>query len=45
MNYIENASCVREFMTVTTILKIEREKWGTKIILRKIDDGVYICTC
>ena len=45
MNEIENYSYVRNVMTVTSVLNIEREKWGNNIILREFDDGVYICTC
>ena len=33
MNEIQNDSCVRNVMTVTPVLKIEREKWGANIII------------
>ena len=42
---IPNYSCDKEFITVTPVFKIEREKLGTNSILRKVDDRVYICTC
>ena len=40
---IENTSCVRNFMRVTPVFGIEREPWGEAFILRKVNDGVYIC--
>ena len=31
-------------MTVTPVLKTERENWGTNSMIIKVYDGVYICT-
>ena len=42
---IEYYLCVRTVMNVTPVLKIERELWGANRILRKVNDGVYICSC
>ena len=42
---IENTSCVRNIMRVTPVFGIERENWGASCILRKVNDGVYICIC
>ena len=42
---IENTSCVINFMEVTPLSGIERETWGTVCILRRVNDGVFICTC
>ena len=32
-------------MSITTILQIDIQTWGDLVILRIIDDGVFICTC
>ena len=45
MNETDNASCVSNVMTVTPVLKIEREKWGANSIIIKVDDGLYIYKC
>ena len=42
---IENTSCVRNVIRVTPVFRIEREPWGAACILRKVNYGVYICTC
>ena len=42
---IENTSCVRNVMRVSPVYGIEREPWGAARIMRKVNDGVYICTC
>ena len=42
---IENTSCVRNVMMVTPVSEIEREPWGVAGILRRVYDGVFICTC
>ena len=42
---IENTSCVRNFMKVAPVSGIEREPWGAACILRRVHDGVFICTC
>ena len=42
---IENTSCVRNVMKVTPVSEIEREPWGAACILRRFNDGVFICTC
>ena len=42
---IENTSCVRNVMEVTTVSGIERVPWGAASILRRVNDGVFICTC
>ena len=41
---IENISCVRIVMKVTPVIIIEREYWGASSILRRVNDGVHICT-
>ena len=41
---IENTSCVRNVMDVTTVSGIERSPWGAASILRRVNDGVFICT-
>ena len=43
MSEIENALCVRIVRNVTPVFQIEREPWGSVSILRKVNDGVYIC--
>ena len=40
MNEIDNESCVRNFMTVTSVFKIAIKIWGANSILRKFDNGV-----
>ena len=45
MSKIENISCVRNVMRVTPVSGIEREPWVKASILRRVNDGVYICTC
>ena len=45
MSEIENNSSVRYVMRVTPVSGIEREPWGAACILRKVNYGVYICTC
>ena len=45
MSEIENISCVRNVMRVTPVSGIEREPWVALAILRRFNDGVYICTC
>ena len=42
---IENTSCVINVMNVTPVSGIERVAWGAAIILRRVNDGVFICTC
>ena len=42
---IENTSYVRNFMEVTTVSGIERVLLGPDSILRRANDGVFICTC
>ena len=42
---IENNSCVRNVMKVTSVSGIEREPWGAASIMRKVNNGVLICTC
>ena len=32
-------------MTITPIIKIEREKMGAMGILQVIDDGIFVCIC
>ena len=32
-------------MNITPVSKIEKYKWGASIILRVVDNGVYIITC
>ena len=45
MSEIENTSCVRNVMRVTSVPGIEGETWGLASILRRFNDGVYICAC
>ena len=45
MNELDNASYVINVSTMTSLLKIEIEKWGANSNLRKVNDEVYICTC
>ena len=45
MSEIENTSCVRNVTRFTPVSGIERETWGAASILRRVNDGVYICTC
>ena len=45
MTEIENTSCVINFMRVTPVSGIEIEPWGEASILRRVNYGVYICTC
>ena len=45
MAEIENISGVRNFMKETPVARIEIEDWGAASILRRFNDGVYICTC
>ena len=45
MTEIENISCVRSVIKVNPVIIIERESWGAAIILIRVNDGVYICTC
>ena len=42
---IEHTLCVRNFMEVNPVSGIEREPWGADCILRRVYDGVFICTC
>ena len=44
MSEIQNTSCVRNVMRVTTVSGIEIEPWEVASILRRVNDGVYICT-
>ena len=32
-------------MNMNPVLKIEREPWSERIILREVNYGVYICSC
>ena len=32
-------------MNVNPLLKTEREMWGARSILRRVNDGIYICSC
>ena len=45
MSEIEDTSCVRNVMRLTPVSGIEREPWGASSILRRVNDGFYICTC
>ena len=45
MSEIENTSCVKNVMRVSSVYGIEIEPWGVAIILRRVNYGVYICTC
>ena len=41
---IEIDFCVKIFITVSSLIKTERQKWGEFIIIKIIDDLVNICT-
>ena len=43
MNDIENTSCVRSVMRATPVARKEREHWVASSIIRRVNDGVYIC--
>ena len=45
MSEIENTVCVINVMRLTTASGVEIETWGAASILRRVNDGVYICTC
>ena len=40
---IENSACVRNVMNITPVLRIEEVAWSAVSILRRVNDGVYIC--
>ena len=42
---IENTSFVRNVMEVTTVSGIEILTWGASSILRRVNDGFFICIC
>ena len=42
---IEDCACVINVMNITPISGIEEVAWGAVIILRIVNDGVYICLC
>ena len=42
---IEDSACVRNVMKITPVLGIEEVPWGAASILRRVNDGVYICVC
>ena len=41
---IENTSCVRNVMDVTVVSGTERVPWGPAVIMRRVTDGIFICT-
>ena len=45
MTEIENTLCVRSVIYVTPVIIIERKAWVTASIIRRVNGGVYICTC
>ena len=42
---IEDSACVINVMTITPVSGIEEVAWGAVIIMRRFNDGVYICVC
>ena len=42
---LEKCECVSSVMTIAPVLKIDRSKMGTLVILLRIDDGVYVRNC
>ena len=42
---MEKCKCVSYVITIAPVLNIEREKMSSLRILKKIDDGVYVCNC
>ena len=42
---IENSSCVRNVMNMTLVSEIERVAWEAASSPRRVNDGVFICTC
>ena len=45
MSEVENYLCVISVMNWTPVLNIERQTWGAIRILKKVNGGVYICSC
>ena len=42
---IEDSARVRNVMKITPVLGIEEVTWGAASILRRVNDGVYLCVC
>ena len=42
---IEDSACVINFVNITPVSGIEEVAWGAASILRRVNDGVFICTC
>ena len=42
---IKNTSCMINIMRVNPVYEIEQVAWGAASITRRVNDGVFICTC
>ena len=42
---IEDSTCVGNVINITPVSGIEEVPWGAVSILRRVNDGVYICVC
>ena len=42
---IEDSACVRNVMNITPVSGIEEVSRGAVSILRRVNDGVYVCVC
>ena len=42
---LEKSECANSAITITPIIKLERQKWGALAILQVTYDGVFVCTC
>ena len=45
MSEIENPLCLRTIKNLNLVFNIERQPWCDRSILKKFNDGVYICSC
>ena len=45
MKELDKSECVNYVMTISPILKIERQKRDDLEVLQVIYDGVFVCTC
>ena len=45
MKELGKCECVLSVMTITPVMKVERQKMGAMGILQVIDDVVFVCIC
>ena len=45
MSEIEDLLCVRTVINTTVVFNIETQPWGARSIPRKVNYGLYICSC